>query len=121
MSRTIPSFRRLIEIEKLYWSPYKKLLPGKKDKKAFDGIFESARLYASYLSNAVNPIVFESVIMATLFHNYKTLLEINKEDDKANENVVINEIKVLAEDKPKGKILFDSICKKWKGSSRVLT
>ena len=39
----------------------------------------------------------------------------NKEEDKANENVVTNEIKVLEEDKPQGKILFDSICKKWKG------
>jgi hypothetical protein len=42
-------------------------------------------------------------------------LEFNKEEDKANENAVTNEIKVLAEDKPQEKILFDSICKKWKG------
>ena len=42
-------------------------------------------------------------------------MEFNKEEDKANENVVTNEIKVLEENKPQGKILFDSICKKWKG------
>jgi hypothetical protein len=42
-------------------------------------------------------------------------LEFNKEEDKANENAVTNEIKVLAENKPQGKILFDGICKKWKG------
>ena len=52
MGRTIPSFKQLLEIEKLDWSSYKKLLPLKKDKQAFDEIFEKAKLYTSYLSNA---------------------------------------------------------------------
>jgi len=115
MGRTIPSFRQLLEIEKLDLSLYKKSLPTKNDKKAFDEIFESARLYTSYLSNASNPIVFESVVMGALFHNYKTLSETNKENDKVNENVATNEAKVLEKNKPQGKILFDSICKKWLG------
>ncbi len=38
MGRTIPSFRQLLEIEKLDWSTFKKLLPTKKDKQAFDDI-----------------------------------------------------------------------------------
>jgi hypothetical protein len=115
MGRTIPSFRQLIEIEKLDWSDFKKLLPTKKDKQAFDEIFENAKLYTSYLSNAVNPIVFESVVMGTLFHNYKTLLEVRKENDKVNEDMITNEIKLLTENKPHGKILFDRTCKKWHG------
>jgi hypothetical protein len=104
-----------MEIEKLNWSGYKKLLPTKKDKKAFDEIFENAKLYTSYLSNAVNPIVFESVMMGHLFRNYKALLEISKGEDKVNECVIKGEIKSLVENKTNGKILFDRTCKKWRG------
>ena len=75
MGRTIPSFRQLLEIEKLDWSTFKKQLPTKKDKQAFDMIFENAGLYTAYLGNSVNPIVFESVIMSNLLHNYKALLQ----------------------------------------------
>jgi len=113
MGRTIPSFRQLIEIEKLDWSDFKKSLPTKKDRKAFDEIFENAKLYTSYLSNAVNPIIFESIIMGHLFRNYKALLESIKED--INEDVITNETKSLTENKPHGKILFDRTCKKWQG------
>ena len=72
MGRTIHSFRQLLEIERLDWSSFKKALPTKRDKQAFDAIFENAKLYTSYLSNAGNPIVLESVRMGTVFHNYKT-------------------------------------------------
>jgi hypothetical protein len=113
MGRTIPSFRQLIEIEKLDWSDFKKSLPTKKDRKAFDDLFENAKLYTSYLSNAVNPIIFESIIMGHLFCNYKALLESSKED--INEDVITNETKSLTENKPHGKILFDRTCKKWQG------
>ena len=82
MGRTIPSFRQLLEIEKLDWSAFKKLLPTKKDKQVFDEIFENAKLYTSYLGNASNPIVLESVIMGVIFHNYKQLLQVSKEEDK---------------------------------------
>jgi hypothetical protein len=116
MGRTIPSFRQLLEIEKLEWSSFKKALPTKKDKQAFDEIFENAKLYTSYLSNAVNPIVFESVMMGAVFHNYKTLLDYSREEeDKVNEDVITNEIKLLTEDKPYGKTLFERTCKKWQG------
>ena len=115
MGRTIPSFRQLLEIEKLEWSSFKKALPTKKDKQALDGIFENAKLYASYLSNAVNPIVFESVVMGSLFHNYKTLLKISEENDEVNDDIIANEIKLLTENKPHGKTLFDRTCKKWQG------
>ena len=86
MGRTIPSFRQLLEIEKLDWSAFKKLLPTKKDKQVFDEIFENAKLYTCYLGNASNPIVLESVIMGSVFHNYKQLLQASKEEDKHIEN-----------------------------------
>ena len=115
MGRTIPSFRQLLEIEKLDWSDFKKSLPTKKDKQAFDKIFENAKLYTSYLSNAVNPIVFESVVMGDLFRNYKALLAISKKEGKVNEDVVEEEIRLLEENKTQGKKLLDRTCKKWQG------
>src|SRR5689334_23682677 len=80
MGRSIPSFRHLLEIEKLNWSSFKKLLLTKKDKQEFDKIWNNVRLYTSYLGNASNPFAIESVMMGAVFHNYKQLLQITKED-----------------------------------------
>lgn len=122
MGRTIPSFRQLLEIEKLSWSCFKKELPTKIDKKAFDKLFENAELYASYLSNAVNPIPLESVMMGALFHNYKTLLGIYKEKaaewDGLNNDIAVEsepQLQLSIDNKPNGKILFDNTCEKWQG------
>jgi hypothetical protein len=94
---------------------FKKLLPTKKDKQAFDMIFENARLYTAYLGNAVNPVVFESVIMGAIFHNYKELLLHSKKVIKVNEGSSKEEIELLTENNPEGKKLFDRTCKKWHG------
>ncbi len=40
MGHTIPSFRQLLEIEKLDWPNFEKTLPTKKNKKTFDRIYE---------------------------------------------------------------------------------
>jgi hypothetical protein len=53
--------------------------------------------------------------LGPFFHNYKTLLEIGEENDKVNEDTIANEIELLTEVKPHGKILFDRTCKKWQG------
>ena len=42
MEISIPSFKQLLEIEKLDWA-LKKLLPSKKDKQDFDKVFDSSR------------------------------------------------------------------------------
>jgi len=84
--RTIPSFRQLLEIEKLNWSSFKRLLPIKKDKQEFEKIFVNVALYTSYLGNASNPIALESVFMDAIFHNYKQILQITKEDTTIDEN-----------------------------------
>jgi hypothetical protein len=115
VGRTIPSFRQLLEIEKLDWSTFRKQLPSKKDKQAFDEIFENAKLYTSYLGNASNPIVLESVIMGSIFHNYKVLMHGNKEDNKDNQDSLKKELLSLLDTKPEGKILFYRFSKKWHG------
>jgi hypothetical protein len=115
MGRSIPSFRQLLEIEKLKMSAFKKMLPTKKDKQEFDEVFENVRLYTSYLGNASNPISLESVFMGAIFHNYKQLLQITKEDSGIDERTLEDELVSLLETKPEGKILLYRLSKKWHG------
>jgi hypothetical protein len=115
MGRSIPSFRQLIEIEKLRWSSFKKMLPTKNDKQEFDDVFDNVRLYTSYLGNASNPIPLEAVFMGAIFHNYKQLLQITKEDANIDEEHLKEELVSLLENKPEGKILFYRFSKKWHG------
>ena len=116
MGRSIPSFRKqLLEIEKLKMNSFKKMLPTKKDKQEFDEIFENVRLYTSYLANASNPIPLESVFMGAVFHNYKQLLQITKEDTTIDEDSIKDELILLLETKSEGKILFYRFNKKWHG------
>ena len=44
-------------------------------------MFDNVKFYTSYLGNASNRIPLESVFMGAIFHNYKQLLQIAKEDD----------------------------------------
>ena len=67
------------------------------------------------MGNAVNPIVFESIIMGSIFHNYKLLLQSSKINNKIDDYTITQELALLTENKPQGKILFDRICKKWHG------
>jgi hypothetical protein len=115
MGRSIPSFRQLLDIEKLNWSLFKKLLPTKKDKQEFDKIWNNVRLYTSYLGNASNPFVVESVFMGVIFHNYKQLLQTTKEDSIIDEEYMRKELVALLESKLEGKILFYRYSKKWLG------
>jgi hypothetical protein len=99
MGRSILSFRQLLEIEKLKMTSFKKMLPTKKDKQKFD----DARLYKVYLGNASNPIPLESIFIGAIFHNYKHLLLITKEDTVIDENSLKHELVSLLENKPEGK------------------
>jgi hypothetical protein len=115
MGRSIPSFRQLLEIEKLKWSAFKRLLPTKEDKQEIDKVFDNIRLYTSYLGNASNPIPLESVFMGAIFHNYKQILQVTKEDTAIDENYLKEELISLFESKLEGKILFYRFSKKWQG------
>jgi len=88
MERSIPSFRQLLEIEKLKMTSFKKMLPTKKDKQEFDEIFDNVRLYRSYLGNASNHIPLESIFMGAVFHNFKQLLQITKEHTTIDEDAL---------------------------------
>ena len=53
--------------------------------------------------------------MSNLFHNYKTLLQNIKENNKINENFIKEKELSLLFEKLQGEILFDRTCKKWHG------
>jgi hypothetical protein len=78
-------------------------------------LFDNVRLDISYLGNASNPVVLESVFMGAIFHNYKQLLQITKEDNVTDERTLEYELTSLLENKPQGKILFYRFSKKWHG------
>lgn len=114
MGRSIPSFRQLIEIDKLAWSDFKKELKTKNDKKVFDSLFDSTKLYTPYLSFANRPLPIEPIMMGMLFHQYKIL--VNLENNNTNE--------IFGEDLEKvslkvyehySKRLFEIIYDKWHG------
>ncbi len=67
-------------IVQLNWSEFKKELSSKNEKVAFNTLFENAKLYTQYLSNANRPIPIEPIMIGALFHNFKTLLKLCKED-----------------------------------------
>ena len=115
MGRSIPSFRQLIEIERLSWSEFKEVLPSKDDKQAFNTIFENAKLYTQYLSNANRPIPIEPIIMGALFHNYKTLLKLCKQEVNVTEESIKQKLVLLEKQKPLAKELFDKTCERWRG------
>lgn len=112
MGRSIPSFRHLIEIERLNWSGFKKGLPTKNDREAFDAIFENAILYTSYLSHANRSVPLEPMMMGALFYNYKTLLKLCKEEDNMIEESIGQKLVGLEREKSFIKALFDKTCER---------
>jgi hypothetical protein len=49
MVRTIPSFRIALEMERGKWMPFRAAL-GRKDRKIFDEMFSSSKLYSAFLN-----------------------------------------------------------------------
>jgi len=68
-------------------------------------------LYTSYLGNASNPIHLESIFIGAIFHNYKQLLQITKEDIVIDESTLEYELTSLLENKPEGETLFCRLVK----------
>ena len=76
-------------------------------------MFDNVSLYTSYLGNASNPVPLESISMGAIFHNYKHLLQLTKEDTTIDEDSLKEELVSLLETKPEDKILFYGYSKKW--------
>ena len=53
--------------------------------------------------------------MGALFHNYKTLLKLCKEEDNVTEDYIKQKLVLLERKKPLAKALFDKTCERWHG------
>src|SRR5215211_7695192 len=84
MGRTIPSFRIALEMEKAEWKPFRNALD-KKDRKIFDEMFDSPRLYLSACSNSTQLVPLHPIIMSILFHHYKELIQLVSEVEQMEE------------------------------------
>jgi hypothetical protein len=78
MGRSIPSFRILIDIERIEWANFKKEL-SKKDKQIFNKLFLIPKLYCHTISSLSNPITIEPIILSILFNNFKLINQISKD------------------------------------------
>jgi hypothetical protein len=74
MGRTIPSFRIAEAQEFGEWKVFRRALP-KRERKVFDEMLSTSRLYTSASSAAVRTSRFEGMAMAILFHHYRLLAE----------------------------------------------
>lgn len=83
MGRTIPSFRLACMAEELRWRIFRSRL-SKSDRKKFDEMFSTCRLYNSACGNSARPIVLECIIMSIILNDFKRITEILKESNNKN-------------------------------------
>lgn len=74
MGRTVPSFRLASMEEAVEWRAYRKALP-RGDRRVFDEVLATARLYTSASSAAVRTSRFEAMAMAMVFHHQRLMAE----------------------------------------------
>lgn len=91
MGRTIPSFTLALLEEESEWKAFRSHLE-KKERKLFDDMFDSSRLYISSCMCTANPIVIYPIFMSILLHHYKQLSEIvNRVEQMTTGNGITNE------------------------------
>jgi len=71
MGRSIPSFRMLIDIERLEWKTFRENLSNRQDKQYFNKLFSIPKLYCNSLSNLSKPINMEPILLSVLFQSFK--------------------------------------------------
>ena len=77
MGRTVPSFRLSQMHEECGWKTFRNAL-AKSERKEFDRMFATCRLYISACSYATKPVRVQPILMSIIFHHYKQLLEISR-------------------------------------------
>lgn len=88
MGRTVPSFRLAQIYEESAWKEFRNAL-SKSERKEFDRMFATSRLYISACSYATKPVLIQPILMSMVFHHYKQLLDISKtlSEDVVNESI----------------------------------
>ncbi len=80
MGKTVETYRMALEDEIRRWNGFAKALRSE-DKEAFETLMDACRSYASAGSNAVQPILFEPMIMSMLLSQQIRLQKLQKELD----------------------------------------
>ena len=80
MGKTVETYRMALDDEIRRWSGFAKALRSE-DREAFETLMDACRSYASAGSNAVQPILFEPMIMSMLLSQQIRLQRLQKELD----------------------------------------
>ena len=80
MGKTVESYRMALEDEIRRWNGFAKALRSE-DREAFETLMDACRGYASAGSNAVQPVLFEPMIMSMLLSQQVRLQKLQKESD----------------------------------------
>ena len=78
MGKTVESYRMALDDEIRRWNGFAKALRSE-DREAFETLMDACRGYASAGSNAVQPILFEPMIMSMLLSQQIHLQRLQKE------------------------------------------
>ena len=78
MGKTVESFWIALEEENNRWSGFARALR-KPDREAFDELIYAFKSYASEISNATNPTIFEPMVMSILLVQQKRIRQLEIE------------------------------------------
>jgi hypothetical protein len=80
MGKTVETYRMTIEDEIRRWNGFAKVLR-REDREAFETLMDACRSYASAGGNAVQPLLFEPMILSILLSQQLHLQKLQKELD----------------------------------------
>jgi hypothetical protein len=80
LGKTVESYRMVLEDEIRGWKGFANALRSE-DREAFETLMDSCRSYASAGSNAVQPVLFEPMIISMLLSQQVRLQKLQKELD----------------------------------------
>jgi hypothetical protein len=78
VSETLESYTIALEQEISRWNGFARALR-KDDREAFEALMDTFRSYASECSNAVQPVVFEPMVMSIILAQQERMRQIEKE------------------------------------------
>ena len=77
MGRTVPTFTMVIQQEMESWTKFRRGLR-REDQEAFDDLFRAARLQLAGCAYAARPIPFESIAIAMLVAQQRSIRELQQ-------------------------------------------
>jgi hypothetical protein len=85
VGKTVESYRIAVETEIQRWNGFARALRSE-DRAAFEAVKDACRSYASAGSNAVQPILFEPMVISILVSQQKTIMRLEKALDAVKQS-----------------------------------